>query len=150
MSWRALAITISKNKAKDALKKAGKGLHGTAKREPLRLVSGDAPLSPSGDEPTSTIFELQADPLGNPEDEYLALHDVVELRDLAFELLTERDRGIFLEIHFGAKTRKELGEELGLTPQRIGQIYDAALEQLEAHPRFPYRMGGQGGEGERS
>jgi hypothetical protein len=39
-----------------------------------------------------------------------------------------------------------LGEDLGLSGQRIGQIYDDALDRLESHPRYPYRHDDKGGQ----
>lgn len=139
-SWKALAITIAENKAKDALTKASKGLRGTAKRERLHLVSGDQPAPGAQDDGRqASILDLYEDPFANPEEEFLAISNVLELVDLARELLSERDQRVFLQIHTGSSSRKQLGEELDLSPQRVGQIYDDAFEVLEAHPRYPYR-----------
>jgi RNA polymerase sigma factor (sigma-70 family) len=139
VSWRALAVTIAEHKAVDALRRAGKGLRETPKRERLRLVSGDAPAPGRHDEePPASILDLHQDPFANPEEEFHAINDVFELVKLARELLTERDQRVFLQIHARSKTRRELADELGLTRQRVGQIYDDALERLEADPRYPY------------
>lgn len=142
-SWEGLAVTIAGNKAKDALKKANKG-----KGDHLQLVSGDAPATPGGDDRDvhPTVLDVYTEAYERPEDEFHALNNVVELRELARELLGERDQMIFLTIHTGSSTRRELGEELGLSGQRVGQIYDDALERLEAHPRYPYRDDDKGGQ----
>ena len=67
------------------------------------------------------------------------LNDVLKLRDLAREFLDDRDLGIFFAIHFDGDSRKEVGDRLGLTGQRVSQIYNAALSTLEAHPDYPFR-----------
>lgn len=137
-SWGALGVTVAERRALDAHKRAGRGLRATAHRPALELVSTDEPVGTRDDGSTWTVLDVHADPFANPEEEYLALLDVITLRNLAYELLTERNRDIFLAIHTHQKTRQELGEEHELTPQRIGQIYNSALEQLETDPRYPY------------
>ena len=74
----------------------------------------------------------------NPKAEYFVLQDVLKLRDLAREALNDRDQEIFFAIHFEGYGRKEVGERLGLTSQRIGQIYNAALDTFEARPDYPF------------
>ena len=67
------------------------------------------------------------------------LQAVLKLRDLAREGLNDRDQRIFFAIHFEDYSRKEVGDRLGLTSQRVGQIYNAALRTLEAHPDYPFK-----------
>ena len=45
-----------------------------------------------------------------------------------------------LPIHFEGDSRAEIGERLGLTSQRIGQIYRAVLRSLENHPNYPFKL----------
>lgn len=75
---------------------------------------------------------------GDPEAEYLATETTLELRDLARAILSDKEREVFFAIHYRGLTRREVGERLGLTGQRIGQIYNAACRRLEAHMNYPY------------
>ena len=135
-TWEGLAVTIAGNKATDAIRASTKGLRGTDHRLELRVVSGDAEGEGTDGEREPALFEVLP---GNrdPETEYFLLQDVLKLRDLAREVLSDRDREIFFAIHFDDYTRTEVGEQLGLTSQRIGQIYKAALRQLKTHPDYP-------------
>ena len=138
-TWEGLAVTIAGNKAIDALRAAGKGLHGTEHRNLLHLVSGDLQREGPDGEMEPALFESLPSNWGDPEAEYFVLQDALKVRDLAREALSDRDRKIFFAIHFDGDSRKEVGERLGLTSQRIGQIYNAALRTLEAHPDYPFK-----------
>ena len=138
-SWEGLGVRIAENKAVDALRASEKGLRSTDHRLPIRLVSGDLErIGPDG-EPEASIFDTLASEWGNPEAEYIALQDSLQLRDLARAILDTRHQEVFFAIHFRGYSRKEVGQKHGLTSQRIGQIYNAALRTLEAHPDFPYK-----------
>lgn len=138
--WRALGTVVAKNKAMDALDAARKHLSRTDHRPELFVVSGDVG-SPSPDGAVTTSV-LQALPDRNlsPEEEVLAIQSALSLRDLAREILGGREQKIFLEIKFLQRSRRQLGDELGLTAQRVGQLYEEASQRLEAHPRYPYRI----------
>ena len=138
-TWEGLAVTIAENKAVDALRASGKGLRGTDYRPPLHLVSGDAEREGLDGETEPTLLEVIPSNWGDPEAEYYVLQGVLKLRDLARELLDDRARKIFFAIHFQHYSRTEVGDWLGLTSQRIGQIYNAALQQLETHPDYPFK-----------
>ena len=138
-TWEGLAVTIARNKAVDAKRAAGKGLSGTAHRQQLHLVQGDAEREgPDGDTAPALLARLPSN-WGDPEAECLTLEAVLKLRDLARELLDDRDQRVFFAIHFGGFTRREVGAQLGLTSRRIGQIYSAALLTLEAHQDYPFK-----------
>ena len=142
-SWEGLAFRIAHNKAVDAIRASRKGLRGTKNRPELWLVSGDAErIGPDGESEPS-IIEMLPSNWGDPEEEFFKTEGVVRLRDLAREILEDRDREIFFAIHFGDYSRKEIGDLLGLTSQRVGQIYKAALRRLYAHPDYPYRADSQ-------
>ena len=139
-SWEGLAVTIARNKAADALRASEKGLRGTDHRPELHLVSGDAEgESPDGEREPS-LFEVLPSNWSDPEAEFFVLQDVLKLRYLARELLDDRDQKIFFAIHFQHYSRTEVGDWLGLTSQRVGQIYNAALQQLETHPDYPFKL----------
>ena len=135
-SWEGLGVTIAGNKARDALRARAKGLRGTDYRPPLRLVTGDHERPGPGGETEPPLFESIPSNSDDPEARYLVLESVLKLLDLARQHLNDRERGVFLAIHFGRESRKELGERLDLTRQRIGQVYDAACRTLEARPRL--------------
>ena len=138
-TWEALAITIARNKAVSALRTAEKGLRGTKHRDQLHLVSGDFRRKGPDGEMEPAIFESLPSDWGDPEAEFFVLQDILKVRDLAREALVDRDQEIFFAIHFDGDSRKEVGQQLGLTSQRVGQIYNAASSVLEAHPDYPFR-----------
>ena len=139
-SWEALAVTIARNKAIDALRASRKGWGGTDHRRELQIISGDATVGGTDGEQITTRFEVIPDESYNPEEVYLAIRSVVELRDLARELLNDREQVIFFGIRFQGRTRRDLGKELQLTGQRVGQIYEKAMRLLEVDPRYPYNI----------
>lgn len=138
-TWEGLAVRIAHNKAVDALRASEKGLRGTEHRPPLRLVSGDAEGEGPDGETEPSLFEVIPSNWSDPEAEFDVLEGALVVRDLARDLLDARAREIFLAIHFEGYSRKEVGERLGLTGQRISQIYLAALRTLEAHPDYPFK-----------
>ena len=137
--WEGLAVRIAEHKAIDALRSAEKGLRGTDHRPELQLVSGDLEREGPDGETEPLIFEGIDSDWGDPEAEYLELEAALELRDLARKALDDRQQRIFFAIHFNDYSRREVGEQLGLTSQRIGQIYKASLLALEAHPDYPFK-----------
>ena len=137
-SWKALAVRIAHHKSVQALRTAGKGLRATDHRPELYLVSGDhRPASGEGEE-LSSIFEVLPDEWQDLEAEYFALADVKTVQDLAREILDGRDQRIFFDIHFEGHSRKAVGEQLGLTGARVGQIYRTAMSRIEEDDRYPY------------
>lgn len=137
-SWEGLATTIARRRAIDAVRASQAGLRGTDYRSPLKLVSGDAEREVSDGEAEPPLFEMVPSTWGDPEAEYLATETTLELRDLARSILSDREREVFFAIHYRGVSRREVGAQLGLTGQRIGQIYNAACRRLEAHMHYPY------------
>ena len=138
-TWEGLAVKIAGNKATDALRASEKGLRGTEHRPQLYLMSGDIEREGPDGETEPAIFDTLPSNWGDPEAEFFVLHDVLRLRNLAREVLDDRDLRIFFAIHFGDYSRKEVGAWFGLTSQRVGQIYSTALRALEAHPEYPFK-----------
>ena len=141
-TWEGLAVGIARNKAVDALRVSGKGLRGTDHRGELHLVPGDAEREGPDGETEPSIFDVTPSEWGDPEAEYfeyLEVQATLKLRDLAREILDDRQQRIFFAIHFDDQTRREVGEQLGLTSQRIGQIYKASLLTLVDHPDYPFK-----------
>lgn len=140
VDWRAFGATIARNKAVDARRASQKGLRGTSHRHELRMVSGDVRVQADDGEPGATIFELHPDERYDPEEEYITVRSALDLRDLAREVLEGRDLDIYLQIRFLQRPRKIIGDEMGLTGQRVGQLYERACRRLENNPRYPYNI----------
>ena len=138
--WEGLAVTIARNKAIDALRASQAGLRGTDHRPALQLVSGNAEREGPDGETAPPLLEMVPSTWGDPEAEYLRTETALELRDLARAILPDREREIFLAIHYDGLTRREVGAQRGLTGQRIGQIYNVACRRLEAHMNYPYEL----------
>ena len=137
-TWEGLAVTIARNKAIDARRASQAGLRGTDHRSQLQLISGDAEREGPDGETAPSLLEMVPSTWGDPEAEYLATETTLELRGLARAILSDREREVFFAIHYDSLSRREVGARLGLTGQRIGQIYNAACRRLEAHMNYPY------------
>lgn len=136
--WEGLATTIARNRAIDAVRASQAGLRGTEHRSPMELVSGDAKREGPDGETAPPLLEAVPSTWGDPEAEYLATEITLELRDLARAILSDREREVFFAIHYDGFSRREVGEQLSITGQRVGQIYNAACRLLEAHMNYPY------------
>lgn len=138
-SWEGLAFTIAKNKAKDALDTSRKGLRGTDHRDEIYLTYGDIEWEDSEGEFQPTVFDTLPSDWGDPEAEFFELDDVLKLRNLAREVLNDRELEVFFAIHFEGYSRKKVAGRLGLTSQRVGQIYNGALNTLATHVDNPFK-----------
>ena len=137
-TWEGLAVTIARNKAVDAYRASQKSLGGTEHRDRLRLVSGDAETeSPDGGTRTPILEVLPGDWDG-PEVESERVEKALVLRNLAREILDERERKIVFAILYDGYSRKEVGEQLELTSQRVGQILLGAVNRLATDPNNPF------------
>ena len=139
-TWEGLAVRIAQRRTIDAVRAAQKGLRGTEHRPQLRLVSGDAESEGPGGKIEPALFEVLPGNSPDPEAEYLELEFVLVLRDLARDVLDERAREVFFAIHFEGYNRIEVAERLGLTSQRISQIYLSAARSLYDHPNYPFKL----------
>ena len=137
-TWEGLAVRIAEYKAIDAIRASKAGLRGTDHRPPLQLISGDIETEGPEGEKEPTILETLPGNWHDPEAEFMVKQDVLKLRDLAREMLNGRDQDVFFAIHFLGLNRSEVGNKFGMTGQRAGQIYNAALRELEAHPDYPF------------
>ena len=136
----ALGVDIARKRAVDAVRASQKGLRGTSHRPPLQVVSGDAETQGEDGEAAGRVWDVVPGERASAEDEFLATQSVLDLRDLARELLDAQEQMIFFDIHFRQRSRRDIGKELGKTGQRIGQIYEQVLRRLETHPRYPYQI----------
>lgn len=99
------------------------------------MVSFDSPLK-TDEEGESTLADFVDDEAQNPEKDCIqsALKDDVEK---LFSVLTDKERDIIYK-RFGFKDQKErslksIGDEYGLTRERIRQIEKGALEKIKAN-----------------
>jgi RNA polymerase sigma factor (sigma-70 family) len=138
--WEALAVGIAHNKAVDAYRASQKGLRGTEHRDRLYLVSGDAEMVDLDGETKAPLFEVLPGDWEGPEVECEQVEKALMLRDLAREVLDERERRIVFAILFQGYSRREVAEELDLTSQRVGQIFLNAMKRLETDPNNPFKL----------
>jgi RNA polymerase sigma factor (sigma-70 family) len=126
-SWEAVAVGIAQNQAKAALRRATKGRRGSRDSrdadDRIQLVQFDGdevdPGHGAGVGPDSLEFE------------FLESQQQLIILRLARELLDERERRIFFDVHYLDINRAEVGRALGgLTGQRVGQIYRQVSERL--------------------
>lgn len=137
-TWEALAVEIAHNKAVDAYRASQKGLRGTEHRDRLHLVSGDAEREGPGGEARAPLLEVLPGNWDGPEVECERVEKALVLRDLAREVLDERERNIVFAILFQGYSRREVGEELELTSQRVGQIFRDSMKRLATDPNNPF------------
>ena len=147
-TWEALAVRIARNKAIDAIRRATSGrtrFSGDSERTRDREIDV-VPLSTAGGG-QDPIDALPADI--DAEAEFIASRQQLILLRLARELLSDRERQIFFEIHHLGISRAEVGRDLGLTGQRVGQIYRQAARRLldAAHDDPAFRTLSDFGEG---
>lgn len=138
--WEALAVRIARNKALDAYTASQKGLGGTKHRDRLYLVSGDAERGGPGGETRASLLEVLPGDWDGPEVECERVEKALMLRDLAREVLDEREQKIVFAILFEGYCRREVGEELELTSQRVSQIFLDAMKRMATDPNNPFKL----------
>jgi len=136
-TWEALSVGIARKKAFAALRRATRGRRsgdaGRGEPDDVTIV----PLETAGTDPR--------DDSADPELIFERTQQQLVLLRLAKEILSDRERTVFLAIHFDGLTRAELAEKVGLTPQGIGLMYVRVLKSLYAAARadrdFPTTAG---------
>ena len=141
-SWEALAVTIAHNKTVDAIRRAAKGRGPSGDEgDEIDVVSLDRPAGADGEQGPSGVEQLSDG--RSAEDEFVAIHEQRVVWELAREHLDERELKILYDIHYLGRSRAEVGRELGVSGQRVGQIYAGILirlwERLPPDPRFWHR-----------
>lgn len=135
-SWEGLSQTIAKRRAIDAVR------HATAGRrapdaddddpDDINVVPFDAT-----EEHTLPAASASED----PERRFLINEQLRVLHKIVRALADPLAQTIFNEIHFRCRSRVVVGAEVGLTPQRVGQIYRQTLlqvwRQAQQDPEFP-------------
>lgn len=130
INWKALGVRIAQNKAKEALRKSR-----SYRRRPGQSDIVVASVDVADEEGDPLIDQLTDESLSRTleeaQDELRRLERQRALHRIANEVLPDRDRQIVFRIQRG-ETRVDLTADFGVTPQRIGQIYDNALRKLHA------------------
>ena len=144
-SWEALGVDIAKKRAIDAWRKSRTGLQETEHRPALTVISGDSEVTGGDGLSAGAVIAAVPDTDPTPEEQYLLSEEEYqsacrthELRDLAREKLTEREQKVIFGVVFEERSRKDIGEELGVTGQWVGKILNKAIKKLEQDPRYPY------------
>lgn len=134
-TWEGLSVTIAKRRAIDAVRGSVRGRRAAdaADEDPDEI--NIVPLDPSLEE-----HILSAADVDEPEHAFVVNEQQRVLLRLARDL-PDPQRAIFNAVHFEGRTRVDVGVEVGLTPQRVGQIYTTilktVLEQARRDPKFP-------------
>jgi RNA polymerase sigma factor (sigma-70 family) len=129
-SWEALSVGIARKKAFAALRRATRGRRaaGAGREDPddITVVPLDALMGARLD---------PRDDSADPELIFERTQQQLVLLRLATEILSDRERTVFFGIHFDGLTRAELAEQVGLTPQGVGQMYVRVVKALYAAAR---------------
>ena len=91
-----------------------------------------------GGEARAPLLKVLPGDWDGPEVECERVEKAHVLRDLAREVLDEREQKVVFAILFDGYSRREVGEELGLTSQRVSQILLDAVKRLRTHPNNPF------------
>jgi RNA polymerase sigma factor (sigma-70 family) len=135
--WEALSRTIAARRAIDALRVATKGRRASdaAEEDPDDITV--IPFNMAVEQHTSALASYVAE----PERAFVINEQLRIIRKLVRDLPDPVHRNIFNELFFVGRTRAAVAEQVGLTPQRVGQIYAQTLravwDQALRDPEFP-------------
>lgn len=148
VNWEGLAVVIARRRVIDALRRNARHRNATAEDTQLRTEDDGQPTIGSG---APTSIESLPDPSVQDDDDIV---DAIRTRDLARRihdaaetLLDERSLEIFQRVSADVETQAAIGVDLGLTGQRVGQIYNKSIQTihdaLKADPAFRRALGDQ-------
>lgn len=110
-SWEAFLVAAVTNACRDIVKAA---------RDNEKIDDSDP----------RTHRDCETDPTGDAAVDHLEHAARVDLARAALQTLDGRSRTIVIGKEFHGRTNRDLGRELGLSGQRVGQLYDQAVRQL--------------------
>jgi RNA polymerase sigma factor (sigma-70 family) len=110
-NWEAFLVTAVTNACRDIVKAT----------HPAEEIDDSEPQTHRGIEP---------DPTGDAAVDRLDHATRVDRAKAALETLDERSWVIVIGKNYFDRTNRDLGKELGLTGQRVGQLYDRAIKKL--------------------
>ena len=129
VDWDAVGMTIAQRRAIDAVRKARKN-RGLPDGSEIRITSLDLE-----NEEGERLVDRIADSGDLTDDEavdrVLRAKRLLAFRAVAGEVLSQRDRDIVLRVTRG-ETRVAIAEDVGLTQQRVGQIYGKSMRKIGA------------------
>jgi len=132
VNWEALAITIARRRAIAAVRKATKHRSRPDGSE-TDILSLDLE-----DNEGNRFLEGVADPDALTEDDIiervLRNDRLLAFRGVADEILPQRDRDILFRRTRG-ETNEAIAQDVGLSGQRVGQIYRESLRKINARLR---------------
>jgi len=135
-TWEALSVGIARKKAFAALRRATRGRRTAAARRDDPDDVTVLPLDPTVLDPRDDSGST------DPELVFERTQQQLVLLRLAARILSDRERTVFLGIHYDGRTRAELAEEVGLTPQGVGQMYVRVVKSLYAAARADHAFPG--------
>lgn len=100
-------------------------------------ISVDAPLV---DDDQSSLLDVLSGNEADPEEKNLIYESLANEMERSLASLPERERAIvkmFFGIGYSEKSLEEIGEEIGLSRERVRQIKEKALRQLRENSNIP-------------
>ncbi|NUS01956.1 MAG: FliA/WhiG family RNA polymerase sigma factor [Nonomuraea sp.] len=83
-----------------------------------------------GNDDRASIAELTFDVASNPEDLFVAKHEIATLMADAIATMSERDKTILVLYYLQEMTLAQIGEVLGVTESRVCQLQSKVLSSL--------------------
>lgn len=137
VDWDAVGTTIAKRRAIAAVRTAKKH-RSLPDGQEIAITSLDLE-GEHGDRRVDELFDPGDPPDEEAIDRVLRADRLLAFRTAAGELLPQRDRDIVFRATRG-ETNAAIAKDVGLTGQRVGQIYRASLRKVNARlrsdPRF--------------
>lgn len=132
VTWEAVGITIARRRAVDAIRTAKKHRELPDGSE-IDIVSLYAE-NEKGERLSEKLVDLGDAPDDEVIDRILRTDRLLAFRKVAEEVLPQRDRNIVFRYGRG-ETNAAIAQDVGLTEQRIGQIYRESLRKINAKLR---------------
>lgn len=124
-SWEALATRIAQRAAAQAVRDNVRGRQFASGEVDLMSIDADTDY---GDR--RSVVDLLQDELADPEAEAAALVQQRAILRLVDELLSQRDRDIFLRRHYLDQTLASIAERHGLTEPGARHVYRSAAKRV--------------------
>lgn len=132
VKWEAVGITIAHRRAVAAVRKAKKH-RSLPDGSEISIVSLDLE-NDSGQRLVDEVPDVGDEPGEEATDRVLRADRMLAFREVANEALSGRDKDILFRSISG-ETNVRIAADIGLTPQRVGQIYRESLRKINARLR---------------
>ena len=128
-TWRDWALGYIRNAMRDAL-----GLHGSRKRAHFGALSLDAPMAEDED---TTLLETLEDTTLPPLDAGIVSDDTRRtIQECVSDLKNDQQREIVRLYKLDGETQAAVAARLGISPQRVGQIWRDSRRALARDQRL--------------